>query len=123
MEAIVVYGAFGGRLDHTMRNLRALFYYQGPIVMMSEDSIAFKVPEGHTIVKHSKTFESLISCGILPASLTHIRTLGLRWNLGEAPWNKTSLETHISTSNERTGDETEFWTEKDIVWIGTMIKQ
>lgn len=85
--------------------------------------MAFKVPSGHSKIHFSTNFEHMNYCGILPAIETNIKTSGLLWDLGEAPWDKTSMTTQISSSNKRDKDEVEVWCDKDIAFISTLKKE
>ncbi|CDW77502.1 thiamin pyrophosphokinase 1 [Stylonychia lemnae] len=122
MTRFLVLGAFGGRLDHTMRNISYLLSLPENIkaYFLDEYSMGFRVPKGKTEIKFSKKFEFTKGCGIIPAQTTRISTNGLKWNLGQAPWDVTSLDTQISTSNERVSNEVTIECDRDIVWMSSL---
>ena len=111
----MAYGAFGGRLDHTQKNLSTLFSLgskdsvhklnldKACVYFMNKSSMAFRVPKGTTKITFSENFEFRQGVGIIPSQETRVRTKGMKWDLGKAPWDKISMDTHISSSNERLG--------------------
>lgn len=113
---LLVLGAFGGRLDHTLANVNTLYLFREVrIVLLSDESMAFLLPGGY---KHEIRIDSSVEgpyCGLLPlgAPSTCTTTTGLKWDL-----NKTSLQFGglISTSNIPMGDRVTVSSDKDLMW-------
>merc|ERR1719174_3636443 len=89
-QAVVVVGAFGGRLDHEMAALNSLYRWQGMfaggLVLMSVHSLALLLgPGSHRILTHP-TLEGP-TCGLLPVggACGSVTTDGLRWDLHDRP--------------------------------------
>eukprot|EP00347_Sterkiella_histriomuscorum_P000162 403376935 len=120
----IVIGAFGGRLDQTMLNMSILFtqmYDQScPLYLCDEHTLAFKVPKGDTKILFSDKFESKQGIGLIPSQLTKIQSTGLKWDLGEEPFDKISMDLHISSSNARKGNEVEVTCDRDIIFTSTI---
>jgi thiamine pyrophosphokinase len=66
---VVALGAFGGRLDHEMANLHALFLDLSSefrsLVLLSEDALAFLLRPGQHVIHPNFDVESR-TCGLIP---------------------------------------------------------
>jgi thiamine pyrophosphokinase len=66
---VVALGAFGGRLDHEMANLHALFLDLSAefrsLVLLSEDALAFLLRPGKHVIQPNFDVESR-TCGLIP---------------------------------------------------------
>jgi thiamine pyrophosphokinase len=101
--SVYIFGAFGGRFDHEMANLGALYDPEfadcfKQIVLLGEDSLACLIPGGKKACS-----VSVVSplegpkCGLLPlGGPSEVSTTGLHWNLDNT---KLSFGVMLSTSN------------------------
>ena len=119
---ILVLGAMGGRLDHTLSNLNALYMFRHlHITLWGEGNLVRLLPQGRTVIRPLRPVEGP-SCGLVP--LTGPATAsssGLKWNL-----NSTRLEVGglISTCNVMEGDgEIHVNTDTELLWMTTVSEQ
>lgn len=119
---ILVLGAMGGRLDHTLSNLNALYMYRHlHITLWGEGNLVRLLRQGSTAIRPFRPAEGP-SCGLVP--LTGPATAsssGLKWNL-----DSTRLEVGglISTCNVMEGDaEIHVNTDTELLWMTTVSEQ
>ncbi len=128
---VVVFGAFGGRLDQEAQNLNALFAWRArfaQLTLLSADCLAALLPAGRSLVRVAAPFEGP-TCGLVPlgAPVERLTTRGLRWDV--ADW-RTAFGARISTSNRvdaarypaagENGDaEVEVEASAEIVWTAS----
>ena len=75
-------GAIGGRLDHTLSNLNALYMYpQLRLVLVGEGNIVRLLNPGTTEIAVDKAEGQ--HCGVVPlARPARVTSKGLRWDMG-----------------------------------------
>ncbi|XP_065053187.1 thiamin pyrophosphokinase 1-like [Rhopilema esculentum] len=101
-SCIVALGAFGGRLDHLMSNINALYTaaetQDKPCYLMSSTEITCLLQSGSHILHLDSGFEG-DWCGLIPVGnpAEKVYTQGLKWNLDGQSLAFGSL---ISTSNQ-----------------------
>lgn len=80
--AIIVYGAFGGRLDQEMANLNVLYKSPTKIFLYNHETMAFLLPQGHHELVLHRAWEGP-SCGLIPLGgcVESISTTGLQYNM------------------------------------------
>jgi thiamine pyrophosphokinase len=113
---IIVYGAFGGRIDQTLSSIHVLFKNpQLDIMLVDKYSIMTLINVGKTIVRPS-IHEERKGCGLIPVDgkVDQVKTEGLKWNLELGQ--EMSMGGLISTSNEIIADEVHIETDKPLVW-------
>ena len=87
---IIVLGAFGGRMDHTLQNINLLWMRaskspipQAEIMMFDELNMMTVLRPKHNEIRRSKKMEASKGCGIVPlAECEQIATQGLKYNMG-----------------------------------------
>ncbi|GFH13873.1 thiamine pyrophosphokinase, partial [Haematococcus lacustris] len=94
---VLVLGALGGRLDHTLGNLAVLHSFPNlNLVLLGEGNMVRLVPPGLTLIMPNKQVEGP-HCGLIPiAGPARVTFSGLRWNLDNAVMQVGGL---VSTSN------------------------
>lgn len=91
-ESVVVCGALGGRIDHSLTNICLLCRYPGKVRFETDGETCLSPPkEAHIPCEEGQTVS------LLPASsnVTEVSTAGLKWELNKQQLNKT----FFSTSN------------------------
>jgi len=128
---IVIYGAFGGRVDQMFSAIGTLTRLQPTtevevILMDSWSTMVLLLPGKHAIFP-SQTLESKISCGFYPicSANSMVATQGLKWNVGDISQTppvlqEISYQGLISTSNEITGDHVVIETSQPLLWSTTV---
>lgn len=126
--SVVAHGALGGRLDHVMANLNALYLRASGgadaferLLLVSRQSVAFVLPPGrHVIVRNRRDEDG--SCGLLPLGgrCDGVRTRGLRWDLD----GQRALEfgAAISTSNRVEAKEVLVETRSPLLWTAGLVQ-
>lgn len=73
----------GGRLDHTISNVNALYTHSHlRLVLCGEGSLARLVPPGQTIIHASRNHQGP-ACGLIALGKRAVASsTGLQWNLG-----------------------------------------
>jgi len=91
---VIVLGAFGGRMDHTMYNIHLLWkkIKDGPmkynLFMLNNGNLMTGIAKGHTIIKIPKKFTPANGCGVIPiGKCEHIKTKGLKYDMGKLIYN------------------------------------
>lgn len=89
---VVVLGAFGGRMDHTLQNLHLLWKktlkspFHGmdyELMMFDNANLTTVLRPGHNTLKLSTHVEGRKGCGIVPLTqCSSITTTGLKYNMG-----------------------------------------
>ncbi|OHS99593.1 Thiamin pyrophosphokinase 1 [Tritrichomonas foetus] len=113
---VIVLGAYGGRLDHTLAALKAGIIYQKlRIFYLDDDNFSTWIFPGDKGVIRPNVWTRK-TCGLLPAGIPvkHVKTSGLRWNCDFG----LSMHTIISSSNEFADDAeyVEIETSDPILW-------
>lgn len=91
-EPLIVCGALGKRIDHTLTNICLLSRYPGKIKFESENERCFALPKSSILTCREGQILSLIP---ISTQVTGITTLGLKWELKNATLDKH----HVSLSN------------------------
>jgi len=117
-EEILVLGAMGGRLDHTLSNLNALYQFRHlNITLWGEGNLVRLVRRGSCSIHPLRTVEGP-SCGLVPLSGPAIASsTGLKWNLYETRLEVGGL---ISTCNVMEAKEIYVTTDNDLLWMTTV---
>jgi thiamine pyrophosphokinase len=81
----VLAGALGGRLDHTLGNLNALYAYpELPLVLIGEGNVVRLLQRGETQIQPAEAEGK--HCGIIPlAGPAIVSSKGLKWDMGALP--------------------------------------
>ncbi len=128
---VLVLGAFGGRLDHTLQNLNVLWKrslkhplsaHDYEIMMFDNQNIISVLKPGHNILKLSKKVEGKIGCGLVPLTQCHkITTNGLKYNMGPTqPCKSLEFGEFISTSNQAVSDTIMVDSSDPLLWTSTI---
>ncbi|KAF6032982.1 TPK1 [Bugula neritina] len=101
VDRILVFGAFGHRLDHMFSNVNALIkvkaFTPSPIYLIGNHQQAFLLDSGEHHI-YISDLEVIKWCGLVPVSEPVVsKTTGLKWNLDGETMEYGAL---ISTSNE-----------------------
>lgn len=91
---IIAYGAFGGRIDHTLAAIHILSKFNADnypemkhtdMILMDSNSIGMMLQPGENIIFPSAEYESPVGCGLIPIGSDRCRvaTTGYEWNLGK----------------------------------------
>lgn len=97
---VLVLGALGGRFDHDMANINALYkwtkYFDFLALLSNENLVQLLEPGRHVIIP-DRNLEGP-TCGLIPigAPVDNVTTSGLKWNLSNQTLNFGGL---VSTSN------------------------
>jgi len=95
IEEIIVFGALGGRTDHTLVNVALLSRYPGKVFLETESERLFVIPQHVELTVEPGQTISLIP---LNGPVKGIYTEGLKWPLKDATLDKN----FIGISNEAT---------------------
>jgi thiamine pyrophosphokinase len=98
IEEITVFGALGGRTDHTLGNLILLSRYPGKVFLETENERLFVIPKHVEIAVEPGQTISLIP---LNGPVKGINTEGLKWALKDGTLDKN----FIGVSNEATASK------------------
>ena len=127
-DKIVVYGAFGGRMDQTLSSLNSAMKFgmqqiRTDIVLMDENSLMLLLKPGESKLILSERYESKIGCGLIPLGTAKatLCTKGLKWNIGDYDATPQTYDTlrfgdFISTSNEVVAECVQVVTQDPIFW-------
>ncbi len=76
-------GGLGGRLDHTLANLAALYAHRDTrLVLCGDGNLTRLIPRGRALIRPARPLEGP-TCGLIPLAGPAVATSsGLRWNLG-----------------------------------------
>ena len=116
---ILVLGAFGGRLDHTLSNLNALYQFRHlNIVLWGEGNLVRLIRgPGDTLLCPEGGTEGP-SCGLVCLGEPCVASSrGMKWDLNETRMNIGGL---LSTCNKILGEEVWVKTDRDLIWITTI---
>lgn len=80
LEKVIVYGALGKRMDHTLTNICLLSRYPGRVIFETAEETLFVIDGTCRLAVHPGQTLSLIP---LNGAATGITTTGLRWELKE----------------------------------------
>lgn len=115
--SVIVYGAFGGRMDQEMGNINVACMFPS-VTLVSEENIATVLQAGTT------TLEIGIEgpyCGLIPLTFTpDIHTTGLKYNLTGQSMVFGGL---VSSSNEIASKTVTISSPNPILWTCTLIPQ
>jgi thiamine pyrophosphokinase len=94
-HVVLVMGAFGGRLDHTLKNISTLKKYTEinqsllsngsyDMLFMDQYSTLLYLPAGENKISLSQSFDSDYGCGVFSfeEKQVEVETTGLEWNIG-----------------------------------------
>jgi thiamine pyrophosphokinase len=89
-RAVACTGALGGRLDHTLGNLNALYMHsEMPFALLGEGNCVRLLHSGHNRIHVTESEEK--HCGVIPlGGPAVVSSKGLAWDMG-APQATTSL--------------------------------
>eukprot|EP00826_Nyctotherus_ovalis_P006772 TRINITY_DN1163_c0_g5_i11.p1 TRINITY_DN1163_c0_g5~~TRINITY_DN1163_c0_g5_i11.p1 ORF type:complete len:223 (+),score=54.08 TRINITY_DN1163_c0_g5_i11:31-669(+) len=122
---VIILGAFGGRMDHTLYNIHLLWkkIKDGPtkyqLFMVNNENLMTGIAKGHTIIKVPKKLTVSNGCGVVPiGKCEYISTKGLKYDMGPDCMVK-SLEfgEFISTSNEIVEDVIDIEVSDPVIWV------
>lgn len=119
-DNMVVVEGYGGRFDHSMCNINALFENMNiRITLVTPSSVIFLLPPGKHIIQRNKKFEK-VKCGIIPIGepCRQITTNGLKWNLKGQELKFGGL---VSTSNEFLNDTAIVENSNPVLWSTNLI--
>ena len=131
LTKVIIYGAFGGRLDQEMNNLNILYKYTNKfrqVTLLSNDCLACLLPKGITNIEIAYPYEGPL-CGLIPLGLpvASLTTTGLHWDVTN--WSTAINGDSISTSNHIDGypyshplDESTHNQEKKEIQLPMMVK-
>jgi thiamine pyrophosphokinase len=125
---LIVYGAFGGRMDQTLSSVHELIWLTNlfrqqnlelELILCDMFSLMMLVEPGETIIYPSSKLEAQKGCGLIPVSgvVKKITTSGLKWELGG---DSIELGVFISTSNEITGDSVKIVSSDPVIWVTSL---
>lgn len=88
-------GAIGGRLDHTLSNLNALYTHPDlPLVLIGDGNIVRLLKAGTTCITPSQEREGQ-HCGIVPLQgAALVSSKGLKWDMGAPPCCSSASDGH-----------------------------
>lgn len=114
---VVVIGAMGGRFDHEMQNINALYSWTkcfNRILLLSDQTLVTLLTLGKNVIVPNFALEKR-TCGIIPvgSKCKSITTKGLHWNLNQ---NSMEFGGIISSSNHIEGDRVEIETSDPVIW-------
>nr|XP_054751529.1 thiamin pyrophosphokinase 1-like [Lytechinus pictus] len=120
VDSIMVFGAFGGRLDQTLANINTLFIASTitdlPVYLLGDGSLCCLLLPGRHRIKVNTGIEDKW-CGLIPigAECKRVSTTGLKWNLENQSMKFGGL---VSTSNSYAPDAQEVTvsTEQPLLW-------
>lgn len=120
VDRIMVFGAFGGRIDQTMANINTLFLASSmtdlPVYLLGDESLACLLPPGYHRIMVNTGLEAKW-CGLVPISneCQSVCTTGLKWNLENQPLQFGGM---VSTSNTYAQDAQEVTvsTDRPLLW-------
>eukprot|EP00877_Chromochloris_zofingiensis_P002423 jgi/Chrzof1/12181/Cz06g24070.t1 len=114
-HCILVLGALGGRLDHTLAALNTLYCFPHlDIVLWGERNLVRLLPRGKSVIKPELGMEGP-TCGLVPlAAPATASSTGLKWNLNNTQMRFRGL---LSTSNIIVSDTVEVDTDEELLWI------
>jgi thiamine pyrophosphokinase len=97
---LIVFGALGNRIDHTLYNLILLTRYPGKMIYESEQGRVFAMPHYTTMITYPGQVISFLP---MNGPVVGITTQGFRWELKEA-----TFDAHfMSVCNEAVQDKVE----------------
>jgi thiamine pyrophosphokinase len=113
-KTIVALGAHGGRLDHLLSNLNALYKFRDHnIILMGEGNLTRLVKAGSTCIRPVLGREGP-HCGLIPLQgQATVTTSGLKWDMERTGMRFGGL---VSTSNRILGEEVCVESDSDLVW-------
>ena len=122
---MVVYGAFGGRMDQEMQSVNALFHWGqtfGSLVLAGQECFAVLLP-GPAEDSEQEAARYRIrrcswqgdTCGLIPIAgkVQHLTTAGLKWDMQDATCGFGGL---VSTSNAMEKEEVFVDTSGPLLW-------
>ncbi|CAA6654282.1 unnamed protein product [Spirodela intermedia] len=113
---VLVTGALGGRFDHEVGNINALYRFpKTRIILMSDDCLIYLLPKTH---RHEIIIQSSVEgphCGLIPigAPSASTTTTGLQWDLTDTEMHFGGL---VSTSNIVLAEKIAVRSDSDLLW-------
>lgn len=117
---ILVLGAFGGRIDHTISNLNALYQFRHlNIVLWGEGNLVRLIRgPGEILIEPELDIEARGGCGLVCLGEPCLASSrGLKWDLKDT---RLSIGGLLSTCNKILGKEVWVKTDKDLLWMTTV---
>lgn len=121
-DCLVAFGAFGGRLDHTLSNLNTLYeaveLVHYPVYLIGDYNLSILLMPGSHVLEVNTGLEEG-TCGLIPigGKCNSITTTGLKWNLDK---NEMKFGGLISSCNKYKEGATEVSIETDSPVLWTM---
>jgi len=130
---VLVMGAFGGRIDHTLASISLLFKMnlnfpekcrENELLLLDSYSLMQYLDAGQNLIKPSQRYERREGVGLIPITekCEQIRTRGLKYNMGNPTDTIHSLAfgQFISSSNSIVEDEVEVINSAPLLWCTTL---
>nr|GMD59430.1 thiamine pyrophosphokinase 1 isoform X1 [Ipomoea batatas] len=119
---ILVVGALGGRFDHEMGNINALYHFATTrIILLSDDCLVQLLPKTHHHKIHIHHSVEGPHCGLVPIGSPSgsTTTTGLKWNLDNTEMRFGDL---VSTSNIVQESVVTVQSDTDLLWTISLKK-
>ena len=136
LPKVIILGAFGGRMDHTLYNLHLLWKkitqpeLKYDLFMFDDLNLVTGIKAGKTLIKYPINFTKQKGCGLVTmGKCDNISTKGLKYNMGtlnlilgsEHLVSTMEFGNFISTSNQIIEEAIEIETSQSVLWM-TQIK-
>lgn len=121
---IFCFGAFGGRMDHTLSSMHHATklcreYEKLQIVLFGQTNLMYYLRPNIKYQIHVSHRMNKMCCGLIPfGKAEHVYTRGFKWNLGpQHPHQGLEWGEFISTSNEVVGNIVEIWSSGGLFFV------
>ena len=132
---VLVIGAFGGRLDHTLKNISTLKKYTEmneslllngtyDMLFMDQHSTLLYLPAGENHISLSHTFDSDSGCGLFSfeEKKVDVETDGLEWNIGvEHDTHYLRFGNEESSSNRTLSKSVKIVSKSNLYWTNSIL--